>query len=399
MQLSVIPGWLTLPLLSTRLLVLLVSVCVLLLPATGWLWNRIGGPQVVRGAVRLGLLLACQVSAVLLIAAALNDYGYFYSSWSELLGRGASGPAVTVQGPARQLPDSVGVVGGSGRVLGPYRHQEGSQPAVAGQTVSVRLSGLRSGLSEVGYVYLPPEYFQPRFAGYRFPAVEVLTGYPGQAANLVQTLDFPAALLGAERAGTSGPMVLVMLRSSPAFPRDTECVDVPAGPQAMTFFAQDVPADVATLFRVRPLGWGAIGDSTGGYCALKLAMTSSYVFPAAVALSGYLQPVHDRSTGDLFAGRPGLRADADLLQRLADGRVPAAALLLTTSRTERGPSSLANVQAFVARSRPPLVVETLVEPDGGHNFDSWRPELPTAMAWLSRHLDAPPPAGAQEPKR
>ena len=34
----------------------------------------------------MGLLGLSQVTAVLLVAALLNDYGYFYGSWAELLG-------------------------------------------------------------------------------------------------------------------------------------------------------------------------------------------------------------------------------------------------------------------------------------------------------------------------
>ena len=40
------------------------------------------------------------------------------------------------------------------------------------------------------------------------------------------------------------PMILVMLRPTVAPPRDTECVDVPGGPQTETFFAEDLPQAV-----------------------------------------------------------------------------------------------------------------------------------------------------------
>jgi hypothetical protein len=366
----------------------LVAVSLLLVPITLWTWNRVRGPRAVQALQRLGLIVTCQVVGVLMVAVIVNDYGYFYGSWSELLGRADKVVASGAHDRVSDVPDEVGVVGGGGVLEGPYSQQVGRAPARDGQVVRLRLLGRRSALSQDGLVYLPPEYFWPRFARYRFPAVEVLTGFPGQVANLVRTLDFPAALMAAERAGRAGPMVLVMLRSSPAFPRDTECVDVPRGPQSLTFFSQDVPADVATLLRVRPLGWGAIGDSTGGYCAVKLAMTDSYVFTAAVSLSGYFKAAEDPTTGDLFGGSKGLSRQADLGQRLKDGTMPDAALLLTTSRTERGPSSVKDLRAFVALVRPPLVVDTVIAASGGHNFGTWRPLLPMALDWLSAHLRA-----------
>ena len=55
-------------------------------------------------------------------------------------------------------------------------------------------------------------------------------------------------------------MVLVMMSPSVAPPRDTECTDVPAGPQALTFLAADVPEAMAASYRVQPRGWGAIGS-------------------------------------------------------------------------------------------------------------------------------------------
>lgn len=284
----------------------------------------------------------------------MNDYGFFYGSWSELLGHRDRVAAVSRADHVRTVPDGRGVVGGAGRVLDRAPFEAGRVPARDGKTVTVRLPGRRSGLAEIGFMHLPPEYFQPGWEHTQFPAVEVLTGYPGQATDLLKTLDVPAALRQDQRAGTAGPMVLVMLRSSPGFPRDTECVDMPRGPQAFTYYSQDVPAYVASLFRVPPVGWGAMGDSTGGYCASKLAVTNSYVFPAAVALSGYAAPPQDLTTGDLFGGGASLRAQSDLVHLPRTGHSPAASLLLTTTRTERGPSGLEAVWTLQRAARPPL---------------------------------------------
>ena len=46
------------------------------------------------------------------------------------------------------------------------------------------------------------------------------------------------------------PMILVMMRPTVAPPRDTECVDVPGGPQTETFFAKDLPDAVSAHYRV-----------------------------------------------------------------------------------------------------------------------------------------------------
>ena len=111
----------------------------------------------------------------------MNDYGFFYGSWSELLGHRDRVAAVSRADHVRTVPDGRGVVGGAGRVLDRAPFEAGSVPARDGKTVTVRLPGRRSGLAEIGFMHLPPEYFQPGWEHTQFPAVEVLTGYPGQA--------------------------------------------------------------------------------------------------------------------------------------------------------------------------------------------------------------------------
>ena len=52
-------------------------------------WERCPARAGVRTALRLALVGASQVAAVVLVAALLNDYGY-WPSWSDLLGRGST---------------------------------------------------------------------------------------------------------------------------------------------------------------------------------------------------------------------------------------------------------------------------------------------------------------------
>ena len=116
-----------------------------------------------------------------------------------------------------------------------------------------------------------------------------ITGFPGDARNLITKLNYPSTELQLIKEGKVNPTVLVMMRPSPAMPRDTECEDVPDSTQAETYFAKDVPQAIRDSYRVAegPGTLGLIGNSTGGYCALKLAMKHPDVFSAAVSLSGY----------------------------------------------------------------------------------------------------------------
>jgi enterochelin esterase-like enzyme len=181
-------------------------------------------------------------------------------------------------------------------------------------------------------------------------------------------------------------MVLVMLRSSPVYPRDTECTDIPGGPQVQTFLAQDVPWEVTHHYRVQPSTWGIIGDSTGGYCAAKIAMTDPYVFHAAVALSGYFTTLHDNTTGNLWNGSRVLRELNSPDWRLQHLPAPPVSVLVTTSRDERGPYGIANSRRFLALARPPMQVSSIISAHGGHDLNAWAPLIPRSLAWLSHRL-------------
>jgi S-formylglutathione hydrolase FrmB len=143
-------------------------------------------------------------------------------------------------------------------------------------------------------------------------------------------------------------------------------------------------------------GWGAIGDSTGGYCAAKLAMLHSDVFTAAVTLSGYFHTLRDDTTGDLWGGSRVLWNLDNLEWRLRHLPPPPVSLLVTTARDEAGSSGYADSRRFLDLAHtagPPLRVDALILHHGGHHFSTWDAELARALSWLSQHLPAPAPVG------
>jgi S-formylglutathione hydrolase FrmB len=382
-------------LVSAMLAVAMPAVCL-------FLWSRMRGPAAVRFIGRAALLVCCQLAAVLFAALALNDFGTFYASWTELVRAGtnagpASAPAAYMgargSGSAGTTPVTIPSSSGGPpgwRTLGWSTRKQWPQ---RGAIVVTDLGGGPTGLSEQAYVYLPPVYFTGGPAARSMPVVEVLSGYPGHQANLVGRLRYPDRLLSAMRSHQANPMILVMMRPSPTFPWDTECTDVPKGPQAFTYFAQDVPAAVTAQFGLRTSAYGVIGDSTGGYCAVKLAMMAPTRFTAAVALSGYFAPATDRSTRGIFAHHADLRNHNDLGWRLRHLPAPKVSALIATSATETGLDGYDVAQRWLRLVRAPMSVDEYVLPHGGHNFKAWSRELPTALPWLSLHLAPPTRSG------
>ncbi|MEU8274204.1 alpha/beta hydrolase [Microbispora bryophytorum] len=372
--------------------VLFVALAVGGLVATVWLWPRLSGPSWRSVAARAGVLVADQALLMLAIAVVVNAYFGFFGSWGDLLGTNATdAPAI--------MADPAGTAAGGGlvRVLDsrPVRVTRPKAGLPAGRLEQVTIAGARTGLSSSAYVYLPPQYFDPRYAGRRFPVILGLTGYPGDEENLVSRLDLPTRAATSILTHEIGPTVLVLMRPTIAPPRDTECVDVPGGPQVETYFTADVPRAVTAAFRVGTgaANWGILGDSTGGYCALKLTMRHPDTFSAAVSLSGYFHALVDVTTGDLFGGNRRLQDENDLMWRLANLPAPPVSVLVASSR--QGESGYRATTEFTAAVRAPMRVSSLILPSGGHNFATWNRELPQALPWLAQQLHAP----AQTPSR
>ncbi|MGI8761110.1 MAG: alpha/beta hydrolase [Jatrophihabitantaceae bacterium] len=381
-------------LLGEQLLILLGALSVVVPALAFLLWRRVRGPRAVRVLQRLAMVGASQLVAVLLVAAAVNDYGFFYNSWTELAD-GITQTAGLRSAHDPQLQRTVRRSGvapasaGSIKIRSDPGYSTPNQWATRGRLESVTIDGALSRLKSHAYVYLPPQYFQASYANTSFPAVEVFTGYPGIDTYLVSRMKYQDVLLRLIHAHQAQPTVLVMLRPSVTYPRDTECTDVPAGPQAETFFASDIPAQTVDEYRVLPTGWGAMGDSTGGYCAAKLAMLHPDVFWAAAEMSGYFFALKDRTTHDLWGGSPIVRDLNDLRWRLAHQPAPPVSLLVGTSPSERGPDGYVGARQFLRLARAPMTVDMMTVPHGGHNIATWTAELPHALAWLSAKLPVP----------
>ncbi|MDJ0461671.1 alpha/beta hydrolase-fold protein [Streptomyces sp. H27-C3] len=366
---------------SNKVLALAVLLAVALFVATIWLWPRLAGRGWRSVLGRVGLLLVTQVLLFASVGFAANKSFLFYGSWGDLFGQETEMGVV--------VDHSAG--GKDIKVLGTQAVDVpgGSTPRVGGQIQKIVVAGRKSMMDSPGYVYLPPEYFQPKYAKKTFPASVVLTGYPGTAENLLEGLRYPKTAYTQVKTGKMQPMILVMMRPTVAPPRDTECADVPGGPQTETFFAEDLPRAISGSYRVgtQPRNWGFMGNSTGGYCALKIAMHHPDTFAASAGLSAYYRAADDATTGDLFGGSKALRHRSDLLWSLdhaKPGALARSSFLVTSSKSGEG--NLRNTLKFINRVPAPARVSSITLDSGGHNFNTWRREIPPALAWISGRL-------------
>lgn len=341
-------------------LFVLIAVAATLVAATMLLWNQ--WPRWWAVPMRLLCLLLVMASGVVLAADVVNRSYGFYGSLDDLLGR-VPAQVIVAAGPVPDL-----------RVA----------DSAKGRVVQVRLSGARAGVTREALVYLPAAYFQPSQARRRFPVLELFHGYPGSARNWVRQLHL-ARVLDAEIASGGLPPVIAVIPADDDPGRDSECVDAVGGQRDESYLAVDVPADIRRDFRAldTPRGWAAAGYSTGGFCAVNIALHHPDRYAAAASLSGYYSAMVDGTTGDLYRGNAAARR-WNSPQWLVTHRPVSVPLYLVASRGDHEAMRAMQDMRRAASRRLPLVTVTL--PSGGHNFRVWYAASLAAFEWLGAHL-------------
>jgi enterochelin esterase-like enzyme len=373
---------------SGGLLGFLILVAVCLGAATIWWWPKFAGPGVRALLARVGVFVGAQLTLLMVLLLAVNNYFLFYASWADLMGTNHQPVNVQMNENAGTVAKPQGTGQPLARQTTSFGQKNKPNPARDGQVEQVQIQGARTGLTTRAFVYLPPQYFQRPYEKRHFPVMYDFTGFPGLAVQLVTRLQVPATATKEINSGRVQPMVIVMMRPSPdsVMPKDTECTDVPGGPQVLSFYTRDVAESITSTYRVASSfrGWGAMGDSTGGYCAVKLAMHASDRFTAAVSMAGYFYPRQDWQTGDLYGGSKKVKMDNSLIWRLQHLPPPPISVLVTSSPD--GEKDFGEARRFLQYAREPMMSDKILVPGGGHNPRTWRRVLPTALQWVSQHL-------------
>lgn len=339
------------------------------------------------------LLAACLafIPAVTFGVAAVNKYYDYYQNWDSAIAD------ITSQGTgqAAGVPGThVGASSGVILVDGNYVYTK--LAAADGFTLHLVVHGKLSGLTRTVYVYLPPQYFQPAYLHYRFPAIELIHGFPGQPQDWISVLDITSTLRSLIAGGRARPVVLVMPDASGGRGDSLQCLNQVGGPQDASFIATDVPFDIAHVLRVWPPGraWGIAGYSEGGYCAANLGVQYGYRFSFAGVLSGYFQPMHNRLGWPPHPVWPFGR-NKELLRR----NTPTEELLALNPGSlipqfwiGAGTQNVQDVRAAqifrqIVQLRQPNVVLKLVK-GGGHTMFVWRMLAAPMLAWMTPKLAA-----------
>jgi predicted esterase len=319
-----------------------------------WSWQRLDGRTATVVSGRVAAVLVAQLVAVSAVFLWVNRSYDFYTSWSDVLGRTHQDAGITVN--RASAPDG-------------------------SRTTVLDIAGPDVGAARQALVWLPKQYDEPAYAHTRFPVVVFLPGQPSTPGTMYRKFDVGGVATKAIDSGRTAPFVAVLPALMTDPPRDTECTDIPHGPQAETYLTRELPDAVEHQLRVDPPGreWTLAGWSTGAFCAAKLGLSDRGAYGSVVGFGGYYRPVTDRTTGDLFHGDRRLEEHNSPLWLYDHLGTHGVRMLLISGRQDREswPSTTRMLQA--SSGNPDVSYVSF--PAGGHNFRNYRAYLGQALQW------------------
>jgi hypothetical protein len=345
-------------------------------------------------AVRVLAALLAFIPAAVFGIAAVNRYYDYYQTWgslfSDITGSGASSvPQLALGGgKAHEQTLNSAIRAAGDMALAPQQ----------GYLFRSSVTGRISHITRDVYVYLPPQYFQRAYKGYRFPAIELLHGAPGVPTSWVNVLNLIPTYLQLLEAHQAAPAVLVLPDTDGSGHYSLQCLNIPHGPMDMTWVGAEVPEWASRSLRIMPPGpaWGIAGYSEGGYCAANIGLQDAQWFGYVGSMSGYFAPIYcvlpardgkNVYVNNVFAGHPRLEARNTPFTyiRHFPRAEPMPSIWLAAGGSDHYDVQAARVFRQLALARLARVPLVLIS-GGGHQAMVWRNALPLLLKWMTPQL-------------
>jgi S-formylglutathione hydrolase FrmB len=256
-----------------------------------------------------------------------------------------------------------------------------------GSVYKAPIPGTVSGYrSEDAYVYLPPAYLaDPK--GSNLPVLVMIHGKPGgsgswiSSGNLAATMDnYAAAHHGL------APVVVMPDLSMDGASTWPLCLDSTVAKSA-TYLGVDVPHWVRSTLGAGTAGnrqWAIGGLSSGGTCALQLAVNFPQTYPTFLDMSGEAEPsVHGgrgRLVDDYFDGDEDAFTAQNALDLLSGHKFRGTAghFVAGTADSKYG----TELDPLYAAAKTAGMHVQFDKVPGGHSWRMWSSQLPRQLPWL-----------------
>jgi enterochelin esterase-like enzyme len=245
-----------------------------------------------------------------------------------------------------------------------------------------------------GWVYFPPAYLVTPRA--QLPVLVLVAGQPGTPSDWLNGGRLSSVMDDfATRHHGLAPVVVVAdnLGSTLANPL---CVDSRLG-NAASYLTVDVPNWIRRELQIDPdpHAWAIGGFSSGGTCALQLAVRAPRIYPTFLDISGQDEPTlgsRQRTIDVAFGGDRASFTRSNPLDVLAHSRLTGTAGAIVAGRDDG--VYLPQQHKVLAACRAAGMTVRWLELPGGHNWRVWGPGLEQSLPWLSARIRLiHPPAG------
>lgn len=264
------------------------------------------------------------------------------------------------------------------------------KPLSKGRQLTV-FSGPKSGVKEQVIVWTPQGY-DPADKTTTYNVLEFIHGYPGSPVSVALALDFSHNLQKAIDSGEIAPTIVVIPEGNVDLKPPT-CADVKNGAQTATWLSFDIPKMVRSSFpnvSDKRKDWMIAGNSSGAYCAGRLGILYGDVFGTSAVLSGYDQPIVGSWGGSGSAG-----FHDNTLSVLAEKKRPwPVNMYVSGAQLDKDSRGLAKTLSQAA-FKPGDRVQLHIAAEGGHNWATWRQQMPELYRWWEQVRSSDAPKAAQ----
>lgn len=338
-----------------------------------YLWPFLAKRRVGHVLGRIGVLLVTNILIVVTLGISLNNYGGFYTSWSDVFGINNAStqvePTALVTNQIKRITAKDllgGKVSASGTVVidrevaGSISHEHGH----------IWIVLPKSAVSAIKKSSQPID-----LSGYR--VIQALPGFPGTPLSWIKRLNIVSNLENEWSSGKLGNSIAILTDTNLLHGYDGECFNTPAGPQIESWLSADVHQFATEFLGVKSNGWAVIGTSTGGWCAPMLAIRHPDYFIAGGSIAGYFTPQPNKSLSTALSDQ--LKREYDLRSIIKKNH-PKVAIFATIAPSDHG--SYYQTIHFIDDMKNEISIRTINLKGQGHNFSAWTPAIKPVLQWV-----------------